>query len=122
MDALAASCREIFVDKTEEELFAISVDDLQVLEYLTGTYHALYDFDDYVSRLATDEQYTVFQECLDVALPYKASTPTSLYSYNGGTSIALDKYSGLSIYVPQEDLIALNEWYKGLAWYQAVYE
>ena len=122
MDALAASCREIFVDKTEEELFAISVDDLQVLEYLTGTYHALYDFDDYVSRLATDEQYTVFQGCLEVALPYKASTPTSLYSYNGGTSIALDKYSGLSIYVPQEDLIALNEWYKGLAWYQAVYE
>lgn len=122
LENLATSCRSIFSDKTEEDLFAISVDDLQIMEYLTGSYHALYDFDDYVSRLATTDQYAVFQQCLEEAVPYKANTPYSLYSYNGGKSIAINTYSGLSIYVPQEDLSTLNEWYKDLEWYQDVYQ
>ena len=53
LDELAATCRTLFHDKTERDLFAVPVSELQIMEYLTPNYHALYDFDDYVSRLAT---------------------------------------------------------------------
>ena len=52
LDELAATCRTLFHDKTESDLFAVPVSELQIMEYLTPNYHALYDFDDYVSRLA----------------------------------------------------------------------
>lgn len=120
LDELAATCRTIFKDKTEGDLFTIPVKDLQIMEYLTYNYHALYDFDDYVSRLATAEQYAIFKQNLDKAVIYKATTPKSFYSYRQ-TSISMDKFSGLSIYVPQETLPKLNEWYKDLEWYKAVY-
>ena len=35
------------------------------MEYLTPNYHALYDFDDYVSRLATEEQYYAFKRSME---------------------------------------------------------
>lgn len=36
--------------------------------------------------------------------------------------LPVNKYSGLSIYVPQEALPKLNEWYKDLEWYKDVYQ
>lgn len=121
MAPLAAVCREIFHGKTEQDLFDVPAGSLQQMEYLTPTYHALYDFDDYVSRLATKEQYAAFRGALDKAVVYKATTPKSYFAYGGGIRLAMDKFSGLSIYVPQEALSKLNEWYKDLEWYKDVY-
>lgn len=124
LDELATISRAIFKDKTETDLFAVPVKDLQIMEYLTHNYHALYDFDDYVSRLATAEQYAKFKQALDKAITYKAATPKSFYSYPypSGTPLPINKFSGLSIYVPQEALPKLNEWYKYLEWYKDVYQ
>ncbi len=122
LEALAASCRAIFRDKTENDLFTVPVNELQVMEYLTRNYHALYDFDDYISRLATTEQYATFKQCMEKAVIYKASTPQAFYAYNGGKWIKIDKFSGVSIYVSQETLPQLNEWYKDLEWYKDVYQ
>ena len=118
---LATACRAIFQGKSEEELFAVPVEELQIMEYLTGNVHALYDCADYVHQLATDAQYAAFQSCLDRAVVYKATTPKSAYAYAYGTYLPINRFSGLSIYVPQAGLAELNSWYQQLAWYQAVY-
>lgn len=118
---LATACRAIFQGKSEEELFTVSVEELQLMEYLTGNVHALYDCADYVRRLATDAQYAAFQSCLDRAVVYKATTPKSAYAYAYGTYLPINRFSGLSIYVPQAELAELNSWYQQLDWYQAVY-
>ena len=120
LDALAEACRTILGDKSEEELFAVPVDELQVLERLTRRYHALYDLEDYVSRLAdTDEERAAFRRALDDAVPYKAATPTSYYALGG--AFPIERFSGLSVYVPQAVLSELNAWYKSLEWYLVVY-
>lgn len=124
LDELAATCRTLFHDKTESDLFAVPVSELQIMEYLTPNYHALYDFDDYVSRLATEEQYNAFKRSMEKAVIYKATTPKAVYAYPYpyGSYLPVNKYSGLSIYVPQEALPKLNEWYKDLEWYKDVYQ
>ena len=91
------------------------------MEYLTGNVHALYDCADYVRQLATDAQYAEFQSCLDRAVIYKATTHKSAYAYAFGTYLPINRFSGLSIYVPQAALAELNSWYQKLDWYQAVY-
>lgn len=118
LDNLASACRAIFKDKTNEDLFAVPAQNLQLMEHLTYNYHALYDMDDYVSRLATEDQYATFQQAMSEAILYKATTPMSYYQTGGPK--AINKFSGLSIYVPQEALAKLNEWYKSLEWYKAV--
>ena len=122
LEALADACRTIFHGKSEEELFAVPVQELQIMEYLTGEVHALYDCADYVRQLATDTQYAAFQSCLEQAVIYKATTPQSAYAYAFGTKLPIDRFSGLSIYVPQAELAELNSWYQQLGWYQAVYQ
>ena len=119
---LATAYRVIFQGKSEEELFAVPVQELQIMEYLTGNIHALYDCADYVRQLATDAQYAEFQSCLDRAVIYKATTPKSAYAYANGTYLPINRFSGLSIYVPQAELAELNNWYQQLEWYQAVYQ
>lgn len=118
---LATACRAIFQGKSDEELFAVPVQELQIMEYLTGNVHALYDCADYVRQLATDTQYEEFQACMDRAVIYKATTPKSAYAYAFGTYLPINRFSGLSIYVPQAALAELNSWYQQLDWYQAVY-
>ena len=119
---LATACQAIFQGKGEEALFAVPVQELQIMEYLTGNVHALYDCADYMRQLATDAQYEEFQSCLDRAVIYKATTPKSAYAYAYGTYLPINRFSGLSIYVPQAELAELNNWYQQLEWYQAVYQ
>lgn len=111
------------VQGKEEAIYALPVREMQQMEYLTGSLHALYDFDDYIGRLATPEQYTELRKCLDEVVLYKKTTPKATFAYGGfsGTQVAMSHFSGLSIYVPQQALSALNNWYKNTEWYQAVY-
>lgn len=123
LENLASVCNEIFNNKSEQELFSIPVDELQMMEYLTRELHALYDFDDYVSHLATTEQYNRFKQAMDRCVIYKATTPKAVfaYPYPSGTYLPVKRFSGLSIYVPQMKLPKLNRWYMSLDWYKDVY-
>ena len=118
LDNLAAICREIVIGK-ENAIASLPIQELQQLEYLGYTYHALYDFDDFISRLATETQYTNYLSILNKVVLYKQTTPNATY-FKG--QLVINQFSGLSIYVPQNGLATLNDWYKGMEWYRAVYE
>ncbi len=121
LDELASIVNDILKDKTEEDIYALPISDMQILEYLTrNNPHMLYDFDDFIRNLATSEQYDRFNACMEKAVVSKYATPYSFYSEIYGTR-KIDHYSGLSVFVPQPSLIRLSEWYKRLAWYKAVY-
>lgn len=122
MQKLAGIVKEI-VNGKEETIYNLPINEMQHLEHLTGTLHALYDLDDYIRRLATPEQYAKFSQCLDEVVLYKQHTPSATYTYGGftGTQVAIHHFSGHSIYVPQKALDSLNEWYKKTDWYKAVY-
>lgn len=118
LDALASACRTIFAGRyTEEQMIDPSKYglDLQALEYLTSPfqYSLLYDMKDYITALDADVDTK--------AVSYKATTPNSYFAIPN-RSMPINTYSGLSIYVPQKRNPKLNEWYKQLDWYKAVYE
>lgn len=119
-DKLVTSCRNIFSGRYAEEYMVDPSEyglDVQALEYLTSPYQYsfLYDLADYVSVL--DESNT-----LDTtSIVYKDTTPKSFFA-QPYRSMPIDTYCGLSIYVPQTKNPKMNEWYKQLKWYKAVYE
>ena len=120
LDSLAIVVNEILKDKTEEDIYALPLNEMQVLDYLTArSPHMLYDFDDFIQHLASGEQYERFSTYLNKAVVCKYATPYSYYSVVGAKEI--EHYCGLSVFVPQPSLQKLTEWYKRLAWYTAVY-
>ncbi|MDR1344863.1 MAG: hypothetical protein LBJ39_05865 [Tannerellaceae bacterium] len=125
IDALANISRQIVAGK-EETILNLSIDNIQQLEYLRpSTYHALYDFSDFIRQLATPEEYAAFQTALRDVVVYYETTDIAYYNYGGdGITVTIDRprYCGITSYVPQKDLASLNEWYKILDWYKLVYE
>jgi hypothetical protein len=122
LESLAAICREILAGK-EEAIFNLPLANIQLLEYLRDTDHALYDLGDFIKQLATPKQYSRFENALKEVVLYK-NTTTGAYYGRGGTWLTIDKdrFCGISVYVPQQQLGPLNEWYRQLDWYKAVYE
>ena len=121
MDELALIVNEILKDKTEEDIYALPLSDMQILEYLTTSKpHMLYDFDDFIRHLASNEQYERFTTSMEKVIVSKYATPYSFYAAIYSAK-KIDHYSGLSVFVPQPSLTRLFDWYKQLAWYKAVY-
>lgn len=79
----------------------------------------LFDFKDYYSRKATDEQMQLFDELLNKIVLYKVNTPAFFATYAG--QVRVTSNSGLSIYLPIPGLEGLNDWYYNLPWAKAVY-
>jgi hypothetical protein len=118
---LASACRKVLGDTyMDERMIDPSTYglNLQALEYLTApySYSFLYDFTEYVSVLESGTSL----DLSDVVL-YKQTTPTAFFDEPNQTK-PIHTYSGMSIYVPQVRNPKLNEWYRRLEWYQAVYE
>ena len=121
LDELALIVNEILKDKTEEDIYALPLSDMQILEYLTTSKpHMLYDFDDFIRHLASNEQYERFTTSMKKVIVSKYATPYSFYAAIYSAK-KIDHYSGLSVFVPQPSLTRLFDWYKQLAWYKAVY-
>lgn len=114
LDNLADACRNILSRQTEESLYNIDLYQVQALEYLTWNNHKLYDMEDYLSQIASNEEYTNLKTAMDKAIIYKACTPENYFAQCG--SITIDKFSGLSIYAYQKNYPKLNDWYDQLEW------
>lgn len=127
LDELAQIVNDILKDKTEDDIYDLPLSNMQILEYLTkNSPHMLYDFDDFIKYLANDEQYERFTTSMEKVVVSKYATPYSYYGelgkYNPSNGPRkIERFSGLSVFVPQPSLTKLSDWYKQLAWYKAVY-
>lgn len=121
VEQLAEMVREI-VNDNKEAIAGLSVDEVQKLDYISYRYHLLYDFDDFISHIATAEQYERFKQLLSEVVIFSKSTPKATYGISGNPQVALEHFSGLSVYIPQADYPRLNNWYTvHTAWGKAVY-
>jgi hypothetical protein len=120
---LATLSREILQGK-KEAVLGLAVDKLQAIDYLGYSNHGLYDFGDFVKQMASAEQYARFELCLKEAVSWYKTTDIAYYGTGGGLSIEIDRarFCGLSSYVPQRKLPALNTWYERLDWENTVYK
>lgn len=86
-----------------------------VQRYYRSDKYWFYDFGDYITQLAGEDAAPLLK-ALDNAVVYKAATPKFLLS-SGGFTIDPQRYSGLSIYIPNNtpDPV-LTEFYKKLKW------
>jgi hypothetical protein len=121
---LTSVCREIVLGK-EETIFELPLENIQLLEHLGNPHHALFDFGDFIKQLASAEQYSRFENALKDVVVYKNTTDIAYYAAEGGLPgfwIDKERFCGITSYVPQRQLTKLNEWYKQLDWYKAVYQ
>jgi Clostripain family. len=72
-----------------------------------------FDLDDFVKQLATPSEYTLFKTALDKVVVYKRATPNFI-------TIPIEKYGGISTYIPRNTSATLNTAYKNTAWNKAV--
>ena len=109
LDRLAAACRPVFQNHREQIL---TMDRSSVQAYFRFNKHWFYDIDDFVGRVATDDEYRTFLAALNGAVIYKDATEKFL-------SIDIQHYSGLSSYIPRPEYTKLNDYYKTLQWNKA---
>lgn len=118
LEPLAIATRSImqeYFDKTED----IELNSLQ--RYFRSPYYGMYDFDDYISRIAPVEQYTQFQTALEKAVIYKKNTPSFMIGYSGGYYI--NYFCGLSSFVIRDRFgSSIKNEYAELDWYKTVYQ
>lgn len=82
--------------------------------------YIFYDFEDYFSRVLKPEaSRQEFSSILERCLAYKNYTPNFLVGWGG---FNINHHSGLTTYISQERYPYLNEEYKKLDWYKAVFE
>lgn len=124
LENLKNAVHDILADKAESDIYGVNLSEMQRLEYLYASPGMLYDLNDYIKQLATAEQYSHFLSCMEKAVTYKAHTPKAYYYY--GTpqnALPVNSYSGLTVFVPQQSMSKLLDWYKArVSWYNAVYQ
>ncbi|MDR2534262.1 MAG: clostripain [Tannerellaceae bacterium] len=123
LDRLASAARAVFSAKDSTTLYDLPLSQIQVLERLTAN-PFLYDFEDYASHLADGQQLASLRNALNDVTVYKATTEQAFYANFPTRTFAVDsnRYCGMSAYIPQKGYTLLNNWYKRLDWYKAVYE
>ncbi len=84
-----------------------------VQKYYTLSHDWFFDFAHYFEQFSTEAQYEALTAALESAVPFKRATESAY-------GIAIDHYSGLSIYIPKDSYTALNAYYKQLEWNQRV--
>ncbi len=81
-----------------------------------------FDFEDYFSRILENEASSEFSRLISNCIVYKNATPGFLVDIPGEDGFEINFHSGLTTYVLQNQFSYLNEEYKNLNWYKAVFE
>lgn len=96
----------------------VDVNQLQHFDRYTS-YHLFFDFEDYYARLIPDQtKKQQLAQLLSQVVIWKAATPSFMSRYNG---FDIDRHSGITTYILQQQFAGLNDWYKQLDWYKDVY-
>ena len=111
LDNLAGICADIVaLRRTEME----AVNRLAVQHYFyNNTKDYFFDLAHYFESFATDEQYALLCGQLDKTVPFKKTTAKFL-------GLKIDRFSGLSTYIPDPRYTDLNAYYSTLDWNSAV--
>jgi Clostripain family. len=91
--------------------------------YLYPSTHILYDMEDYISNLASEEQLSIFNEALKRVVIYERHTDTMFEKgLDRGPSFDVNTHCGLTIYPYYSmNIPELAAYYQSLDWYNAVY-
>lgn len=81
------------------------------------SYRLFFDFEDYYARLMPENKKEGLHKLLESTVVYKLATKTFMPGYNGFT---INKHSGLTTYIMQDEFPDLNKNYTYLEWYKAI--
>lgn len=109
LEGVAGISKEIF-ESNRDKISSVNVSSIQ--RFYRGSKHWFYDFDHFMEKIATDEQYERFCQALDKAVVYAGNTP---YFFD----VKLNRCSGVSTYIPVPSNSTLSAYYKGLKWNEA---
>jgi hypothetical protein len=108
-----------YIDK--EKINAVYIYDVQHFDRYS--YRLFFDFEDYYARILNDNTpEQEFKALLSECIPYKDATPSFLTGSESWRGFEIKRHSGLTTYIEQENFPYLNQEYKKLAWYKAVFE
>ncbi len=116
LDRLADACADVF-DTSRDRIDTLDMADIQ--QYFRGDKRWFYDLDDFISRISTPEQYSAFSDAMRDVVLYKAATES--FNIDNAVFFEIDRYSGLSTYIPNPGHEIMDEYYKTLAWNKAVH-
>ena len=111
LEDLASCCRSIFANH-REEIEYLPLSSVQKM-YSSEAYRWLFDFSDFVEKIADEEEMSAFNERLSDVVIYRATTPEFL-------NLKIKKYCGLSSYIPKSADTSINRFYQSLLWNKAV--
>lgn len=120
LDLLAARTRELHLS------FTGRTDIINELQHFDrpGSYGdspavaRYFDLGQWAEAADSPASYASWREQLERTIVWKACTEHFLPNQNG---FAIRHYSGLTTYTEQEELPALNEYYRTTAWYRALW-
>ena len=81
------------------------------------SYRLFFDFEDYYARLMPEDKREGLLRLIDNVVVSKLATETFMLGYNGFT---INKHSGLTTYIMQEEFENLDDNYKYMDWYKAI--
>jgi len=114
LDSLAQCFKKIVVEY-KDSVPELDISEIQVFDRFRN--HVFFDLGDVVEKLCPNLDYVAeFNQQLDKCVQYKASTP---YMFQGDyEEIKIDKYCGLSIYIPirRYESSGLNDDYRMTEW------
>ncbi len=112
---LAAVCSDIYSSRRD---FISKINSNSVQRYFRSNQHWFYDLDDFIRQICLnedgteDDAYAKFRTAMGKAVVFKDTTPVFL-------EISINRYSGLSTYIPRATCPTLNSYYKNLEWNKA---
>lgn len=110
MDNLAETCRDLF-EKYRKGLADIAPDRVQ--GFFRYNKHWFYDLEDILKNAgASEDDLARLSGAIDKCIVYKAATP---YFIN----FRIDRFCGLSMYLPCDGSEFLDNYYKSLSWNEA---
>lgn len=117
LEGLASAFRDI-VANSSEDIGKIDISDIQCFDRFYR--HVFFDLENVVEKISTDDDAVKdFKAKLSECISYSASTP---YAYiSEGDSLRIDRYCGLSVYLPFDsyECFGLNDDYRMTEWSKA---
>lgn len=121
LDSLARIIERI-LPKYSSNLVNFDVTNIQNFDVRARS--AYYDLGDFMKNLVSDDEYVDFEAQLKKAVPYARAADYCFSSYNGGKLFHINKYSGISTYIPRplssyekwNSFIRTYKWYHASGW------